>query len=100
MSLNRLRLSMAGTLAVIIGVSTLGIAFIMAYLGNLNLTTLVVIVGAFNLLQWLLAPYLVNFSYRAKRMDPESNPGLFSSLEEMSRREAREPPGRCANFFT
>ena len=92
MSLNRLRLSMAGTLAVIIGVSTLGIAFIMAYLGNLNLTTLVVVVGAFNLLQWLLAPYLVNFSYKAKRMDPESNPGLFSNLEDMSRRSGIKTP--------
>jgi len=92
MSLNKLRLSMAGTAAVIIGVSTLGLALIMSSLGTLNLTSLILLAAGFNLLQWLLAPYLVNLTYRVKPMSPDENPGLQSSLEELSRRSGVKTP--------
>lgn len=92
MSLNKLRLSMAGTAAVIIGVSTLGLALIMSSLGTLNLTSLILLAAGFNLLQWLLAPYLVNLAYRVKPMSPDENPRLHSSLEQLSRRSGIKTP--------
>jgi heat shock protein HtpX len=92
MSLNKLRLSMAGTAAVIIGASTLGLALIMSSLGTLNLTSLIILSAGFNLLQWLLAPYLINFTYRVKPLSPDQNPGLHSSLEELSRRSGIKTP--------
>ncbi|MBN2336448.1 M48 family metalloprotease, partial [Candidatus Bathyarchaeota archaeon] len=92
MSLNKLRLSMAGTAAIIIGVSTLGLALIMSGMGTLNLTSLIVLAAGFNLLQWLLAPYLINLTYRVKPLSPEENPGLHSSLEDLSRRSGIKTP--------
>ena len=92
MNLNKLRLSMAGTAAIIIGASSLGLALIMSSLGTLNLTSLILLAAGFNLLQWLLAPYLINLTYRVKPLSPDENPGLHNSLEELSRRSGIKTP--------
>jgi len=92
MPLNKLRLSMAGTAAVIIGATTLGLALIMGSLGTLNLTSLILVAAAFNLLQWLLAPHLINMTYRVKPLSSDQSPRLHSSLEELSRRSGIKTP--------
>jgi len=88
----KLRLSMAGTLALIIGVSTLGFTLILSLMGGLNLTSLVLFVALFNLGQWLLAPYLVNSLYGAKRLSEEENPDLYYAVEELSQRSGMRTP--------
>ncbi len=88
----RLRLSMAGTLALIIGVSTLGFTLILSLMGGLNLTSLVLFVALFNLGQWLLAPYLVNSLYGARRLSEEENPDLYYAVEALSQRSGMRTP--------
>lgn len=84
MNLVKLRLSMLGTLALIIGVSTLGLATLLAYTGGLNIYSLATMVIIFNAAQWLLAPYLVNALYKVKRLDPGENPGLHRTFADLS----------------
>ncbi|MDH5690470.1 MAG: protease HtpX, partial [Candidatus Bathyarchaeota archaeon] len=64
MSLWKLRLSMFGTLAVIIGVSTTFFAVVLAHFGTLNIISLVLLVALFNIVQWLFAPHLINTLYK------------------------------------
>ena len=92
MNLVKLRLSMLGTLAMIIGVSTLGLATILAYMGTFNIYSLAIMVVLFNGVQWLIAPYIVNSMYRVKRLDPEENPGLHQTINELSARSGIRTP--------
>jgi heat shock protein HtpX len=64
----------------------------MSSLGTLNLTSLILLAAGFNLLQWLLAPSLIKLNYRVKPMSPDQNPGLHSSLEELSRLSGIKTP--------
>ena len=63
MNLIRLRMSMLGTVALIIAVSTLGLGAILSMSGAFNIYTLILLVAVFNIAQWLIAPYLVNSIY-------------------------------------
>ena len=91
-SLWKLRLSMAGTLALIIGVSTLSFAAILWWFEALDLYTLVVMVGLFNVLQWLIAPYLVNMMYGVKQVEPGNKPQIHSMLDRISQRSGIKTP--------
>ncbi len=55
-------------LALIIGLSTLFFAVIMSLTGYFDLLTLGIFVGGFNVVQWLISPYLINAMYRAKEI--------------------------------
>ncbi|MDP6458726.1 MAG: zinc metalloprotease HtpX [Candidatus Bathyarchaeota archaeon] len=92
MNLIKLRLSMLGTLALIIGVSTIGMATLLAYSGGLNVYSLATMVILFNAAQWLLAPYLVNALYRVRKLDPIENPWLHSTFEDLSTRSGIKTP--------
>jgi heat shock protein HtpX len=92
LNLVKLRLSMLGTLALIIGVSTLGLATLLAYTGGLNVYSLATVVIIFNAAQWLLAPYLVNALYKVRRLDPEEHPGLHSTFADLSARSRIKTP--------
>ena len=92
MNLVKLRLSMLGTVALIIGVSTLGLATLLAYTGGLNIYSLVTMVIIFNAAQWLLAPYLVNAIYKVRRLDPQENPGLHMTFDDLSARSGVKTP--------
>lgn len=91
-SILRLNLSMAGTIAFIIGITTVGLGVVLAGMGTLSLTSLVTVVIAFNLIQWLFAPYLINFAYRVKKMATDENQDLQYSLEDMARRSGIKTP--------
>ncbi|KPV61892.1 MAG: heat shock protein HtpX [Candidatus Bathyarchaeota archaeon BA2] len=67
MSLWKLRLSVIGTLALIIGLSTLFFTVILS-LAGVNLMILPFIVVIFNVIQWLIAPYLIDAMYRVKEV--------------------------------
>lgn len=84
MSLLKLRLSIIGTLAAIIAVSTLAFAIIMSLIGTLNIVTLAFVVIAFNILQWLIAPYLIDAIYNVREISRSENPRLYGIVERLS----------------
>jgi len=92
LNLLKLRLSMLGTLALIISVSTLGIATLLGVTGSLNIYTLVVTVVIFNFAQWLLAPYLINRLYGVRMLDPGEDPQLHAMVDDLSARSGIKPP--------
>ncbi|MEM2127606.1 MAG: zinc metalloprotease HtpX [Candidatus Bathyarchaeia archaeon] len=92
MNLWKLRLSMAGTLAVIIGITTLGFALVLSLMNSLSLLSLVVLVAAFNIIQWLIAPYMVDMLYRVRPLGADESPRLHRILQELSHRSGIRPP--------
>jgi len=91
MGLWKLRFSMIGTLAVIIGLSTLFFTVIMA-LAGVSLLLLPFIVVIFNIIQWLIAPYLINAMYRAKEVKKSEDPELHGMVEKLSRKSGIKTP--------
>lgn len=92
MSLVKLRLSMIGTLALLIGLSTLFFAVILSLIGTFNIILLVSIVIIFNLLQWLIAPYMIDAMYRVKEISRNENPKLYGMVENLSKRANMKMP--------
>ncbi|MFP3951007.1 MAG: zinc metalloprotease HtpX [Candidatus Bathyarchaeia archaeon] len=92
MNLWKLRLSMLGTLALIIGASTLGFTLLLAYTGSLNIYTLTAFTLIFNIGQWLLSPYLVNAVYKVRELEEPDNPMLYARVERLSKRSGIDVP--------
>ena len=51
---------MIGTLAIIIGLTTLAFTVILQLIGLFNWTLIIFLVVAFNIIQWLIAPYIID----------------------------------------
>lgn len=83
---------MVGTLALIIGLSTLFFTVILSLTGTFNITWLIIFVVGFNILQWLIAPYLIDAIYRAKPVSPSENPELHAMVERLSHRSGIKTP--------
>jgi heat shock protein HtpX len=92
MNVWKLRLSMAGTLALIFGLSTLVFAVVMSLAGVFDLLTLGVLVVAFNIVQWLISPYLVGAIYRARELPENENPQLHQMVENLSQKSKISKP--------
>lgn len=92
MSLWKLRLSMLGTLAIIIGVSTAFFGALLQYLGTLNIITLTTLVALFNIAQWLFAPHLINALYHVKEVKSTDLPRLHRMIEQLSMRSGIKKP--------
>ncbi|MCP8310141.1 MAG: zinc metalloprotease HtpX [Candidatus Methylarchaceae archaeon HK01M] len=92
MSLLKLRVSMIGTLAFLIGLSTLFFAIILSFMGSLNIFVLIIIVVAFNLFQWLLAPYMIDAMYKVKPVTKDGNPKLYGIVKMLSQRTGIKMP--------
>jgi heat shock protein HtpX len=92
MSLWKLRFSVVGTLALIIGLSTLFFTAILMWIGVFDLLTLGLFVVFFNLIQWLLAPYIIDFMYRVKEVSKADNPGLHATVERLSQKSGIKKP--------
>lgn len=90
-SLWKLRFSLIGTLAVIIGLSTLFFTFIMA-LAGVNLLFMPFIVVAFNIVQWLIAPYLIDAIYHVKEVTPSEDPTLHAMVDKLSKKSRIKTP--------
>ncbi len=91
MSLLKLRLSVLGTLAAIIGLSTLFFTVILSLIG-VDLIVLPLFVVAFNIVQWLIAPYLIDAIYRVKEVSSSENPRLYSMVERLSQKSGLKMP--------
>jgi len=88
----KLRLSMAGTLAAIFGLSTLVFTVIMSLAGVFDILTLGVVVVAFNIIQWLISPYLVGAIYRVRELSKDENPQLHQMVEGLSEKSSISKP--------
>jgi len=92
MSLWKLRLSLIGTLAIIIGLSTLFFTVILSLSGLFSYLSLVIFVVAFNIIQWLIAPYLIDAIYRVKAVSKSDNPKLYETVEKLSQKSGIKTP--------
>ncbi|MDI6904299.1 MAG: zinc metalloprotease HtpX [Candidatus Bathyarchaeia archaeon] len=92
MSVWKLRLSMVGTLAIIIGLSTLFFTVILSLVGLFDLVTLGILVVAFNILQWLISPYLIDALYSVREIPEHENPRLHEIVEDLSRKSGIKKP--------
>lgn len=89
----KLKLSMAGTLAIIFGLTTLVFAVALTLAGvGFSLLTIGVLVVVLNIVQWLLSPYLVGAIYKVKEMPEGENPKLHQMVEELSRKSKISKP--------
>ncbi len=92
MSLWKLRLSMVGTLAIIIGLSTLFFTVILSLMSSLSLITLGILIVAFNIFQWLISPYIIDALYRVREIPEHENPKLHETVENLSRKSGIKKP--------
>jgi len=92
MSLLKLRLSMLATLAILIGISTLFFTVILTLIGSLNFIVLLALVIVWNLLQWLVAPYLIEAIYRVKEADQRTYGKLYAMLRRICDRSRMAMP--------
>jgi heat shock protein HtpX len=60
--------------------------------GLFDIATLGVLVVAFNIIQWLVSPYLIGALYRTREISPNENPKLYEAVEKISRKSGMKPP--------
>ena len=82
MGIIKLKLSMLGTLVLVIGLSSLVFSFILLSSG-FSITILIVIVLVFNIIQWLYAPKLINSIYKIKNAEKSEYPELHRIVENL-----------------
>jgi len=92
MNIWKLRISMFGTLALIIGLSTLVFTVLLSLLGSLNIMTLGILVVAFNIIQWLISPYIIDAIYNARELPESENPKLHEIVENLSKKSGMKKP--------
>ncbi|MEM3637426.1 MAG: zinc metalloprotease HtpX [Conexivisphaerales archaeon] len=83
-SLLKLRLTMFGTLALVIGASTLFISLLLYLLGALSIFSVLVFVVLFNFVQWLVSPYMIEAMYRCKEVPYNQSPKLHEMVERVA----------------
>ena len=89
----KLRISMAGTLAIIFGLSTLVFAVILTVAGiGFSLVTIGILVVVLNVAQWLLAPYLIGLIYKVRELKQDEKPELHQMVNDISRKSGISVP--------
>jgi len=83
---------MAGTLAIIFGLSTLVFTVIMSLAGVFDFLTLAIVVVSFNIIQWLISPYLVGAIYRVRELPKDENPQLHQMVNSLSEKSKISKP--------
>jgi heat shock protein HtpX len=91
-SLLRLRLTMLGTLALVIGASTLFISLLLYLLGALSIFTALLFVVLFSLVQWLISPYMIQAMYRTKEIPENQAPRLHEMLARVASAAGLQKP--------
>jgi heat shock protein HtpX len=91
-SLWKLRFTMLGTLTLVIGASTLFLAIVLSYLGAFDIMTVLVLVVALSLIQWLVGPYLVGFMYHVKEVPANQQTAVHGMLERIAQKAGLRVP--------
>jgi heat shock protein HtpX len=92
MDIWKLRLSMVGTLAIILSLSTLVFTVILSLFSSLSLVTLGVLVVAFNIFQWLISPFIIDALYHTRELPENENPKLHEIVESLSQKSGIKKP--------
>ncbi len=92
MGIWKLRLSMVGTLALIISLSTLVFTLLLSLAGVFDYLTLGIIVVAINIAQWLFAPYIVDVIYRVHPLPENENLQLHQAIANISQKSGISKP--------
>lgn len=87
----KLRFSMIGTLALIIGLSTLFFTFLLGLMGA-SFISIGIFIVVFNVAQWLFAPYLIDMMYRVKKVSRSEAPELYNVVDRLSRKTGIKTP--------
>ena len=82
---------MIGTFAIIIGLSTLFFTVILS-LAGVSILFMPFIVVIFNIIQWLMAPYIIDAIYRVKEVKPQEDPALHEMVERLSKKSRIKKP--------
>jgi heat shock protein HtpX len=83
---------MVGTLAIILGLSTLVFAVVLTLFSTLDFLTLGVLVVAFNIVQWLISPYIIDALYHTRDLPETENPKLHQIVENLSQKTGMKKP--------
>lgn len=83
---------MLGTLAIIIGLSTLFFTAVLYVVGSLDFFTLIPVVLTMNILQWLIAPYMIDVLYRVKEVKPSDTPGIYNLVQRLAQKSQISMP--------
>jgi len=92
MSMLKLRMTMVGTLAVMIGLSTLFFTVVLSLLGVFDILSLGLFVVFFNVLQWVIGPYLIEVLYRVKKVSRNEEPQLHEMVDRISQKSGIKTP--------
>ncbi len=92
MNLWKLRFSIFGSLAVIIGLSTLFLTVLLSLTGIFNYLTLILFVVLLNFAQWLFAPYLIKALYHIREVSRSEDPKLYGMVERLSQKSGIKMP--------
>jgi heat shock protein HtpX len=92
MSIWRLRLAVLGTLALLIGLSTLIFAVVLTLINSMSIYLLVFLVAGFNLLQWLIAPYIIDAMYGTRPIEESENPRLHAIVRSLAEKSGIKKP--------
>ena len=84
---------MAGTLAIIFGLSTLIFVVVLTVAGiGFDLITIGILVVVLNIAQWLLAPYLIGLIYKVRELKQDEKPELHQMVEDLSKKSGISTP--------
>jgi heat shock protein HtpX len=78
-------------MALIIGLSTLFFMVILS-LAGVSMMVLPFIVVIFNIIQWLIAPYMIDAMYRVKEVSPSEAPELHAMVDRLSQKSKIKKP--------
>jgi heat shock protein HtpX len=92
MNMLKLRTTMVGTLAVMIGLSTLFFTVVLSLLGVFDILSLGLFVVFFNVLQWLIGPYLIEALYHVKKVSRNEEPQLHEMVDRISQKSGIKTP--------
>ncbi len=87
----KLYVSMAVTLALFIAITSLVLALILE-LFNFDIAFIAGIVVAFNVFEWMIAPYFIDAIYRVRPLRSEEYPWLHEIVEYLSKRMGVKKP--------
>ena len=79
----KLKLSMFGSVAAIIGITTLAFLFFIEFFTDLTFYYAVVFAVIFNLFQWLIAPYIIQAAYKCVEADEREYWNLHRILDKI-----------------
>ena len=92
MNMWKLQSTMIGTLAAMIGLSTLFFTVVLSLRGVFDIFSLGLFVVFFNILQWLIGPYLIEALYRVKKVSRNEEPQLHEMVDRISQKSGIKTP--------